>query len=116
MKCVQCGSEDDQVKNGLNPSGTQRYKCKACKRVYTPEAKRQGYEQEKKEQAVKLYVDGLNLRRIGRILGVNHQSVANWVKAYSKTLPPAPQPEEVDIIEMDEIFTFVGEKKSKSLS
>ena len=63
-----------------------------------------------------MYVDGLNLRRVARHLGVNHQSVANWVNAYAEQLPAAPQPEEVDIIEMDEVFTFIGEKKTRSSS
>ena len=115
-KCPTCQAEEQQVKNGLNPSGTQRYKCKGCGRVYTPEPKQQGYEDQLREQAVKMYIDGLNLRRIGRILGVNHQSVANWVKTHSEQLPPAPLPEAVDVIEMDELFTFVGEKKSRSSS
>ena len=61
--------------------------------------------------AVKLYVDGMNIRRIGRTLGVNHQSVANWVKAHAAQLPAAPVPTQVETIELDEIFTFV-EKKS----
>jgi len=116
LQCAKCQAEEQQVKNGMNPSGSQRYKCKECGRVYTPEANPRGYDQSKREQALKLYVDGLNLRRIGRILGITHQTVANWVKAQSEQLPPAPIPEEVDIIEMDEIFTFVGEKKSKSTS
>ena len=30
---------------------------------------------------MKLSVDGMHIRRIARTLGVNHQSVANWVKA-----------------------------------
>jgi len=63
-----------------------------------------------------MYVDGMNLRRIARHLGVNHQSVANWVKAYAAQLPAAPLPEEVDTVEMDELFTFVGKKKTRSLS
>lgn len=115
-QCPTCHADEHQVKNGMNPSGSQRYKCKDCGRVYRPQANPRGYDQSTREQALKLYVDGLNLRRIGRILGINHQTVANWVKAQSGQLPPAPLPEEVDIIEMDEMFTFVGEKKSKSLS
>ena len=51
------------------------------------------------------------MRRIGRVLGVNHQSVANWVKAYAAQLPAAPVPSEVETVELDELFTFV-EKKS----
>ena len=60
---------------------------------------------------MKLYVDGMNIRRIGRTLGVNHQSVANWVKAHVAQLPAAPVPTEVETLELDELFTFV-EKKS----
>lgn len=37
-----------------------------------------GYEATVRDQAVKLYLEGMNLRRMGRILGVHHQSVANW--------------------------------------
>jgi transposase len=59
---------------------------------------------------VQLYVDGMNLRRIGRHLGVDHQSVANWVKAHAE----APVPEKVEKAEMDELFTFIGEKKTRS--
>ena len=66
-----------------------------------------------REQAIRLYLEGLNLRRIGRILGVNHQSVANWVKAYASILPVAPVPEQVATLELDELFTFVGEKKTR---
>lgn len=53
----------------------------------------------------------MNLRRIARTLRVNHQSVANWVKAHAARLPDAPVPSEVEIVELDELFTFV-EKKS----
>jgi transposase-like protein len=63
-----------------------------------------------------MYVDGMNLRRVARHLGVNHQSVANWVNAYAARLPEAPQPEGVDILEIDEVYTFIGEKKTKSSS
>jgi len=61
-------------------------------------------------------VDGMNLRRTGRQLSVHHQSVANWVKAYAEKLPPAPVPEKVDNAEMDELFTFIGNKKTGSTS
>jgi len=53
----------------------------------------------------------MNLRRIGRHLGVNPQSVANWAKAHSEKLPPAPVPEKVENAELDELFSFIGEKK-----
>lgn len=116
MKCPYCGSKKRQIKAGKNRSGTQRYQCKACERHYTPEAKQQGYPEEVRRQAVQMYVDGANLRRIARHLGVNHQSVANWVKAYAARLPAAPMPEEVEVMEMDELHTFVERKKTKPTS
>lgn len=61
-------------------------------------------------------MDGMNLRRTGRQLGVHHQTVANWVKEYAEKLPDAPIPKQVKTAEMDELFTFIGEKKTGSIS
>jgi len=117
MKCSYCAEENRQVKAGRNyHSRTQRYQCKHCLRHYTPEPKQVGYSDEIRQQAVQLYVDGMNLRRIARHLGVNHQSVANWVNAHAAQLPPAPLPEAVETIEMDELHTFIEHKKRKPSS
>lgn len=115
-ECPYCGSEQNQIKSGRNRSGTQRYECKECGRHYTPEPKPQGYSDEVRVRAVRMYVDGINFRRIGRELGVNPQSVANWVKAHAHRLPPAPLPAGVETVEMDELFTFIKTKKSQSTS
>jgi len=69
-----------------------------------------------RRQALQLYVDGMNLRRIGRHLGVHHRTVSLWVKAHVASLPEAPMPEEVKEAEMDELFTFIGDKKTGSTS
>ena len=65
-----------------------------------------------------MYVDGLNLRRIARLLGVNPQSVANWVNAYQSNLPQDPSLAHCQVVELDELHTFIGcptgEKKSGS--
>jgi transposase-like protein len=68
-----------------------------------------------RQQAIRLYVDGMNLRRIARHLGVVHQTVANWVTAQVASLPDKPpQPESVTMLEQDELYTFVEAKKTKS--
>jgi transposase-like protein len=108
------------VKAGMNPSGSQRYVCKACGRHFTPHPHPMGYSAEVRQEAVKMVMDGANFRRTGRHLQVNHQSVANWVTAVAKQLKPgdAPRPEmgDADTAEVDELFTFVGSKKTKSTS
>ena len=65
-----------------------------------------------RRKAIQFYVDGMNLRRIGRQLGINPQTVANWVKRYAEKLPAAPVPAKVQKAEMDELFTFIGNKKT----
>jgi hypothetical protein len=46
------------------------------------------------------------------VLGVNHQSVVNWVNLHHASLPAAQQPvASLETLEMDELFTFVGSKK-----
>jgi hypothetical protein len=61
-----------------------------------------------------MYVDGSNLRRIARHLKVHHRTVSLWVKEQAEALPTTPLPEEVQEAEMDELFTFIGDKKTES--
>ena len=117
-RCPHCQRTKRQVRAGFNTSGSQRYKCEFCKRRYTPEPNENSYPHAIRQQAVQLYVDGMNFRRIGRTLGVNHQSVINWVNDHVVKLPDEPPlPDEVpEVAELDELFTFVGEKKTEPTS
>jgi hypothetical protein len=66
---------------------------------------------------VRLYLEGVNFRRIGRSLSVNHQSVINWINSYHAALPAAEQSVAVpEVFELDELFTFIGSKKRKPTS
>src|SRR5258708_23035352 len=67
-QCPYCQETRQQVKAGLNDSGSQRWRCKACGRRYTPEPTPQGYSNVVCEQAMQMTVDGVNLRRIARQL------------------------------------------------
>jgi hypothetical protein len=106
------------VKGGFNRTGSQRFQCQFCRRQYTPEPRPPGYDDKTKEMALKLYLEGNGFRRIGRLLSVNHQSVVNWINMYHAKLPTKTSvvPESVSTLEMDELFTFVGAKKSGHLS
>jgi len=116
MKCPHCERKDRQNKAGKTVAGSQRYRCMYCQRKYTPAPKPRGYSQELRQQAVQMYVDGVNMRRVARHLNVNHQSVANWVRHYAEKLPKPPMPEEVEIAELDEVYSFIGNKKTGSTS
>ena len=56
----------------------------------------------------------MTLRRIERHLGIHYRTVSLWVKAGAANLPAAPVPKEVKTAEMDELFTFIGDKKTES--
>lgn len=113
-----CQHTENQVKNGFNKSGSQRYRCEACQRRYTPVPTSHGYSAEMRQQAIQNDVDGMNLRRIGRLLGVDHHTVINWVNAYTNTLPDSPPRPSIppEVCELDELFTFVEDKKIRRTS
>jgi transposase-like protein len=114
MKCPKCEETRHQHKIGKTKAGSQRIRCYSCGCSYTPKKKVQGYDQALRQKAIKMYVDGAGLRRTGRQLGVHHQSVANWAKEHAEQLPKAPVPEEVKAAEFDELFTYIGDKKTES--
>ena len=118
ITCPHCQRSTQQVKNGRTRAGSQRYRCHACRRKYTPAPQPQGYGTNLRRQAIQLYVDGMNLRRIGRTLGVVHQTVANWVAAHADALPAQPpQPSSpVETAARDALFTFVAHKKTGPMS
>lgn len=115
--CPTCAQARYHVKDGFTSAGSQRMRCQACGYRYTPTPKVAGYAPDVRTQALKLYVDGLNFRRIARLLGVHHQTVINWVNAAAEHVPETPPaPATSETVELDELYTFVGQKKSGSTS
>ena len=66
--------------------------------------------------ALRMYVEGSSQRSIARILKISPQSVSNWINAYISKLPPAPMPNKPMVAELDELYTFLNQKKTKSTS
>jgi len=118
MQCPPCKDSQNQVKNGKTSSGSQLYKCKICNRKYTPEPKYHGYDKAKWEQAIRLVLDGNSQRQAARQIGVSHGTAANLFREYADSLPdslPIPK-DKIEVAEQDELFTFVGDKKTKPMS
>ena len=111
--CPRCQSLDRQVKCGRTRRGSRRYLCRLCERLYTPAPLPLGYPEGTRREAVRLYLEGTKLRRIGRTLRVSPQSAANRVNAYRAGPPAAPPaPGETGAPEVDELFTSVGSKNA----
>jgi transposase-like protein len=115
IKCPHCHETTRQNKAGKTDAGSQRYRCMHCHRKYTPDPKPQGYPEKMRAQAAEMYVDGGNFRRVARHLKVHHRTVALWVADHAEALPKAPMPQEVKDAELDELYTFIGDKKTESI-
>lgn len=76
------------------------------------------YSDELRRQAIKMYADGAGFRQVARHFDIDHVTVINWVKAHVNQLPAAALPDEklLHIVEVDELYTFVGKKKTGSTS
>ena len=112
MECGRCSGEE-VIKNGLM-QGHQRYKCKCCGFSFTKGFR--GKPQEIKQQALNLYLEGMGFRAIGRILGVSNVAVLNWVRAYGQKaeqlLDQQPTKQDIKTVELDELHTYIGRKKT----
>ena len=113
MQCPECKSTHIH-KNG-NKKGKQNYICVECGRqfidCYQPY---RGYSDKFKQECLKMYVNGMGLRAIGRVKGVSHVAIMNWVRQVGELLPNTYEPETVPQVgELDELETFVGCKKTR---
>ena len=117
MHCPKCYSEKF-VKNGIKYD-KQRYKCKKCGCHFTQSHKR-GASLETKLKALRLYLEGMGFRAIGRLMGVNNVTILNWIRTLGKSVKTYVQthmPDDlrhVDVIEMDEMWHFTKKKNGSS--
>jgi transposase-like protein len=84
-QCPVCEAESRQMKKGFNRSGTQRYLCGKCGATYTPEPKRNAYDEETRALAIKIYYAGASGRGVGKVLGMSKANVYNWIKKNDDT-------------------------------
>ncbi len=110
MNCPKCNSSSH--KNNGMVGGRQLYKCSDCGYNYTVELKSTAFSASVKRQALQLYLEGLGFRSIGRVLGVSHVSVQRWIKKFGKELEALKSESEISIVEMDEMHTYIGNKKN----
>ena len=107
-QCPKCKSEKF-CKDGI-VKHKQRFKCKDCNFRFTVEFI--GKPELLKRNALILYLEGLGFRSIGRYLKISHVSVYNWIKGYGEKLDELRSSEEIEVVEIDEMHTYVGSKKT----
>ena len=107
--CPKCRTEQT-VKNGRH-LGRQRYRCKLCGFQYTRVNPR-GRPANEKAAAILLYTMGLSLNAIARIYKVSAQSVLRWVRNFAEKTYEKPEPREAVVVELDEMWHYLGSKKT----
>ena len=108
MHCRKCGSEAF-VKNGF-VAGVQRYKCKECGFQFTRETPH-GKPMKDKILALVLYLSGLSMTMIGKIIGVSTQSVMRWIKMFYDKFVENESQANIEEIEVDEMVSYINKKK-----
>lgn len=119
--CKGCGS-GEIVRNGRDKAGTQRYKCRTCGSTYRDGDKRLKYGLEKRLRVVSMYLEGIGIRSIERLEGVSNPLIIYWIRHFSdllrKELKRRPIPDsakEIQILELDELFTYCKKRPNKSM-
>jgi transposase-like protein len=111
--CLRCGSEQIS-RNGRSRSGKQKYHCRECKAYGTLEPT-VAYSAARKAEILRAYHERSSLRGLERSFGVARQTVAKWLReedARLPALPPLAAAHPEDILELDELWSFVGSKKT----
>ena len=110
VSCHHCGS-GAYCRNGSH-QGVQRYLCKGCRRSFTSRGER--YSRDVKEKALLMYLNNVGIRKIALLIGASPAGVLKWIRQAGKRLSKelrscADKVEETlpDVIEMDEIYSFV---------
>ncbi|GAB2943288.1 hypothetical protein GCM10027048_04890 [Hymenobacter coalescens] len=94
--------------------GKQRYRCVACGYNYTG-GTGVAHADEKRQLALKLYLEGMGLRAIGWVRDVSNVTVLRWMRAYGQRAQQqaAEAPAQaVRIAEVGELHSYMGQKKT----
>ena len=110
MKCYRCQSENS-IKSGFT-AGRQRYKYKECSCFYSVEKKSNSKTDEQKRLALQLYLKGMSFHAIGIVLNISYVTIFKWIKKWGEQTELPKSKEPIQIVELDEIYTYVQHKKT----
>ena len=109
MKCIHCNHLC--IKKGFSGL-TQRYQCKNCKKY---QQKDYSYQRvwDQAEVVMRLNNEGLGVRSMSRILTIPKTTICRMIEKIGMKIRYAEQNEEQQEYELDELYTYVGNKKNE---
>ena len=115
--CAACGGE--HIRRNGSSQGHAKYQCTLCDHQarFVPVAAARAV---RYEQVEKLLVERNSQRSIVRMTGMARMTVAKLIKKVQAAHPPLPrlrpkktQRQEWEALELDEMWTFVGQRRRK---
>ena len=116
ISCPKC-QLSKYVRNGFVRS-KQRYKCKNCFCSFTHEDGRNKYDNTSRSLVIRMYLNNCGFRRIAEILHIPLATCFMWIRNAGRIVDQMVrerrQPsEDIEILEMDELYTFVKKSQEK---
>ena len=114
-ECPYCKS--NRVRKNGKSRGTQRMQCMDCKKTFAQNPMR--VSKQDKCKAILMYLNNVGIRKIALFFGVSAPAVLGWIKNAHKLLQELLKDfnplvsEKADIIELDEIYTYVKKRKTE---
>ena len=121
IHCKRCCSSDLRKNGFIN--GKQRFHCKSCGYNSRAGDNRVKYSLEKRLKVLRMYLEGIGIMSIERLESVPNPLIIYWLRQYAnivrEKLSDIDTPEDmrhIDIVEIDELFSYVQKKLKKSMS
>ena len=112
MKCPECG--DEHIRKNGHRQHKQNYICVGCRRQFLTEYELRGYSDDVKRLCLKMYVNGMGVRGIGRVTDIAHTTILNWIEQAGALLPERYDPKQhPQVGELDELETNARKKQNK---
>ena len=121
MSCVKCHSSDSVIKKGWvqtrkRAKKVQRYSCKDCGLLFTSRNAKSTYKEKRPDlnkRIRELYVEGMPLRAIARVLNCDYKTVVRKFIKYGELDVQTNKlvlPHKCRVIQIDEMYSFIGKR------
>lgn len=110
MNCKFCSSQCS--KSGKQIDGTQKYRCKSCKKYQQRSYRYLAYSGSVHDQFQRFSDMGVGVRKAAKFLRISTNTFQKWV-AKAIHLNPAIRFPEACVYDIDEIQTYIGKRSDK---
>jgi len=75
VACPHCSDTASIARHGENRNGTERLRCKACGKTFSPDGRPRVLGDERREQIERCLAERMSQRAIARALGVSRDTI-----------------------------------------